>query len=184
LNLMGQTVHAWAKWTNWGERFRYLCVCSDPTVTEKADQIVIRPEDADFPVRTDPAIVGRFLDDGDDAVSVVFCTYQSAPVVGEAMTGRPAFDLGIFDEAHKTTGREGTRFAFALKNENLPIRKRLFLTATHATTISASAIERVISRSLRWMTKRSMAELRIALPSPGGSAEDHRSVQGHYLGRG
>ena len=81
-------------------------------------------------MRTDPAIVGRFLDYDGDAVSVVFCTYQSAPVVGAAMKGRQPFDLGIFDEAHKTTGREGTRYAFALHDKNLPIRKRLFLTAT------------------------------------------------------
>jgi len=130
LNLLRQTLHEWAKWTNWGERFRYLCVCSDPKVAKGIDEIEIRPEDADFPVRTDPAIVGRFLDGGGDAVSVVFCTYQSAPVVGEAMKGRQPFDLGIFDEAHKTTGREGTRYAFALMDKNLPIRKRLFLTAT------------------------------------------------------
>jgi len=130
LNLLRQTLHEWARWTNWGERFRYLCVCSDPKVAKGIDEIEIRPEDADFPVMTDPGIVKRFLDQRDDAVSVVFCTYQSAPVVGEAMKGRQPFDLGIFDEAHKTTGREGTRYAFALKDKNLPIRKRLFLTAT------------------------------------------------------
>ena len=130
LSLLRQTLHEWAKWTNWGERFRYLCVCSDPKVAKGIDEIEIRPEDVDFPVMTDPGVVGRFLDHGDDAVSVVFCTYQSAPVVGAAMAGREPFDLGIFDEAHKTTGREGTRFAFALKDENLPIRKRLFMTAT------------------------------------------------------
>ncbi|MFM9968435.1 MAG: Helicase associated domain protein, partial [Burkholderiales bacterium] len=130
LNLLRQTLHEWAKWTHWGDRFRFLCVCSDPKVGSGLDEIEIRPEDADFPVRTDPAIVRRFLATGDDAVSVVFCTYQSAPVVGEAVKGVEPFDLGIFDEAHKTTGREGTRFAFSLRDENLPIRKRLFLTAT------------------------------------------------------
>ncbi len=130
LNLLRQTLHEWAKWTNWGERFRYLCVCSDPKVGSGLDEIEIRPEDTDFPVRTDPAIVRQFLDAGDGAVSVVFCTYQSAPVVGEAVRGKEPFDLGIFDEAHKTTGREGTRFAFALTDDNLPIHKRLFLTAT------------------------------------------------------
>lgn len=130
LNLLRQTLHEWAKWTNWGERFRYLCVCSEPNVAKGIDEIEIRAEDADFPVRTDSAIVGQFLDGGADAVSVVFCTYQSAWVVGAAMKGRQPFDLGIFDEAHKTTGREGTRYAFALHDKNLLVRKRLFLTAT------------------------------------------------------
>ena len=40
------------------------------------------------------------------------------------------FDLGIFDEAHKTAGRAGTKFSFALTDTNLPIAKRVFLTAT------------------------------------------------------
>ena len=130
LNLLRQTLHEWAKWTNWGERFRYLCVCSDRKVAKGIDEIEIRSEDADFPVRTEPAIVARFLDQCGDAVSVVFCTYQSAWVVGKAMDGRKAFDLGIFDEAHRTTGREGNRYGFALQDKNLLIRKRLFLTAT------------------------------------------------------
>ncbi|MGR3173060.1 MAG: Helicase associated domain protein [Candidatus Scalindua sp.] len=40
------------------------------------------------------------------------------------------FDLGIFDEAHKTAGRKGKKFSFALKDDKLRIKKRLFLTAT------------------------------------------------------
>ena len=40
------------------------------------------------------------------------------------------FDLALFDEAHKTAGREGVHFGFALADKNLPVRKRLFLTAT------------------------------------------------------
>jgi predicted helicase len=130
LNLLRQTLHEWAKWTNWGKQFRYLCVCSDSNVAAGLDEIEIHPEDTDFPVQTNPAIVKRFLDTGDSAVSVVFCTYHSAPVIGDALQGIAPFDLGIFDEAHKTTGREGTRFAFALSDKNLPIKKRLFLTAT------------------------------------------------------
>ena len=130
LNLLRQTLHEWAKWTNWGKRFRYLCVCSDARVASGLDEIEIRQEDADFPVRTDPGIVRKFLKSEGGGVSVVFCTYQSAPVVGKAMKGIQPFDLGIFDEAHKTTGRERTRYGFALKDKNLPTRKRLFLTAT------------------------------------------------------
>jgi len=46
------------------------------------------------------------------------------------MSGLAGFDLGIFDEAHRTAGRQGSRFGFALRDKNLLIRKRLFLTAT------------------------------------------------------
>ena len=40
------------------------------------------------------------------------------------------FNLGIFDEAHKTAGREAAFRAFALEDRNVPIEKRVFLTAT------------------------------------------------------
>lgn len=65
----------------------------------------------------------------DDSVRVVFSTYQSGKVVAEGIDETP-FDLGIFDEAHKTTGPEGGMFAFALADANLPIRQRAFFTAT------------------------------------------------------
>jgi superfamily II DNA or RNA helicase len=95
------------------------------------DALTVRPEDSDFTVSTDKADVERFLaQTSDDAVKVVFSTYQSAQVVAEGMEGSDPFDIGIFDEAHKTAGREGSKFAFALFDENLAIRKRLFFTAT------------------------------------------------------
>ena len=40
------------------------------------------------------------------------------------------FDLGIFDEAHKTAGYETKQFSYALRDENVNISKRLFMTAT------------------------------------------------------
>ena len=39
-------------------------------------------------------------------------------------------DLALFDEANQTAGRAGVHFGFALADQNLPIRQRLFLTAT------------------------------------------------------
>jgi predicted helicase len=44
--------------------------------------------------------------------------------------GLPPIDLAIFDKAHKTTGRAGGMFSYALDDEKLRINKRLFLTAT------------------------------------------------------
>ena len=63
-------------------------------------------------------------------MKLVFSTYQSAHVVAAGMKRGDAFDLAIFDEAHKTAGREGVHFSFALNDKHLPIKKRLFLTAT------------------------------------------------------
>jgi predicted helicase len=130
LALIRQTLHEWLKETSWAKP-RFLAVCSDPTVTRGGDDaMVVRQADLDFPVSTDPEDVKAFLTDTSDETQVVFSTYQSAHVVGEAMQDQPAFDLGIFDEAHKTAGREGGKFTFALEDENIPISKRVFLTAT------------------------------------------------------
>jgi predicted helicase len=49
---------------------------------------------------------------------------------GDGARGLPPFDFGIFDEAHKTIGLAGSAFGYALADENIRIRKRLFLTAT------------------------------------------------------
>jgi predicted helicase len=92
--------------------------------------MIVHQADLDFPVTTEPDVVKAFLNEPAEGVQVVFSTYQSAQVVGEAMDGQEPFDLGLFDEAHKTAGREGSRFAFALGDANLPIAKRVFMTAT------------------------------------------------------
>lgn len=134
LALVRQLLHEWLRETAW-ERFTFMCVCSDPTVAKGADDVVVNQADLDFPVTTDSATVSRFLSRPFDGVRIVFSTYQSAQVVAEGLpVGADGvalpFDLGIFDEAHKTASREGTRFSFALEDTNLPIRKRLFFTAT------------------------------------------------------
>lgn len=129
LALVSQTIHEWMRETSW-EELSYLCVCSDPTVTKEADNWVVRQSDVDFPVSTDSQVVRKFLSKRTAGVKIIFSTYQSAQVVAEGLNTKSGFDFGIFDEAHKTAGREGTKFGFALDDSNLPIRRRLFLTAT------------------------------------------------------
>jgi superfamily II DNA or RNA helicase len=99
-------------------------------VKEGLDSIATAQADLDFQVSTDAASVRDFLDAPFTGTKIVFSTYQSAQVVGAALKPGEAFDLGVFDEAHKTAGREWRNYAFALEDANLPIRKRLFLTAT------------------------------------------------------
>jgi predicted helicase len=125
LALIRQTLHEWLKETSWPE-LAYLCVCSDASVDKQEDAVIVRQSDLDFPVTTDPEFVRKFMQADFSGVRVVFSTYQSA----KALKDVGGFDLGIFDEAHKTAGREGRAFGFALKDENISIRKRLFLTAT------------------------------------------------------
>lgn len=126
LALMRQVVHAWL-----GERaVAYRCVCSDPSVIPEEDALVVTQADVDFPVTTEADDVHRFLSTPSDAMKVVFSTYQSCSVIAAAVKELPAFDLSIFDEAHKTAGQEGGLFTLALNDQNLRISRRLFLTAT------------------------------------------------------
>ena len=134
LALVRQLLHEWLRETAW-DKFTFMCVCSDPTVAKGIDDLVVHQADLDFPVTTESAVVNQFLNKPFDGIKIVFSTYQSAHVVAEGMPmdvdGKvQPFDLGIFDEAHKTASRDGTRFSFALQDTNLPIRKRLFFTAT------------------------------------------------------
>ena len=72
----------------------------------------------------------------DSHVFVVFSTYQSIEVIGNAQKeGFPEFDLIISDEAHRTTGahessKEASVFTKVHSNTNIQGRKRMYQTAT------------------------------------------------------
>jgi superfamily II DNA or RNA helicase len=102
--------------------FDSLCVCSDETVDDD-----ISVADCGFRVTTDPGLVRRFLDTFSDQPKIVFSTYQSSDVIQEA---GGEFDLGIFDEAHKTAGRLGRNYSLGLDEQVISIKKRIFFTAT------------------------------------------------------
>ncbi|GAA6173429.1 hypothetical protein NBRC116592_30990 [Colwellia sp. KU-HH00111] len=104
----------------------YICICSDNSVTKNIDAYT---SDLSFPVTTDIDELASYLKNT-VGTKIVFSTYQSAKVVSKAINNDFIFDFGVFDEAHKTAGREGKKFSFALKDENIKIQKRLFLTAT------------------------------------------------------
>jgi len=134
LALVRQLLHEWLRQTSW-DALTFQCVCSDPTVAKDADDLIVHQADLDFPVTTESSSVRHFLAKPFNGVKVVFSTYQSAHVVAEGLPIDPdglpiSFDFGVFDEAHKTAGREGRNLCFALDDANLPIRKRLFFTAT------------------------------------------------------
>ncbi|MFZ1720561.1 MAG: DEAD/DEAH box helicase family protein [Candidatus Moraniibacteriota bacterium] len=131
LALIKQTLEAWSEQAQ--HKFSYLCVCSDKSVVSDVD-----PDngdydisEVDFPVTTDPQAVRRFMDMGSE-YKYIFTTYNSAFVVSEALKGENfSFDLGIFDEAHRTAGNKETEmFSVALNDQGIKIEKRLFMTAT------------------------------------------------------
>lgn len=125
---------------------RWLCVCSDETIG-KNDDVAIHTQDLGIPCVTDPTAIAGWLQQNKNQPKVIFTTYQSARMLGEAvrrmtargpspLAGRGArragwgFDLGILDEAHKTVGASDKLFSYLLDDKNVKIRRRIFMTAT------------------------------------------------------
>jgi len=122
LALIAQTLKEWRERTKYSN-FYPLCVCSDNTVAD--DEMKINPSELDFQVTTKKEVIKRYLGRY-SPLKIIFSTYQSADLIPNDFK----FDLGIFDEAHKTAGQEDGLFSYALSNENVNISKRLFMTAT------------------------------------------------------
>lgn len=130
LALIKQTIEVWQEKNTWGQRFRFIAVCSDKGVVDDD----INPEAIPGDVTTSAQDIVEFLDKT-DSINVVFSTYQSSPIVADAIAqAGGVLDLALFDEAHRTAGKPEKDFALALIDSGLPIRKRLFMTATPRVT--------------------------------------------------
>jgi superfamily II DNA or RNA helicase len=128
LSLLSQTLREWN--ANAKERFEYLAVCSDETVSDP-DAPVSTTHDLGVPVTTDANDIAAFL--RGRTRRVVFSTYQSSPQIAAAYRRKrkpPPFDLVICDEAHRCAGPVSSDFATILDAKNVPARRRLFTTAT------------------------------------------------------
>ncbi|MBF0463073.1 MAG: Helicase associated domain protein [Magnetococcales bacterium] len=97
------------------------------------DAAVVRQADWDVPLVGDSEAVRRFLAWRFQGVRVLLTTYGSVRIIARAMVGFAPLDQGIFLESQETLADP-----FVLDDTNLPVRKRLFLTATtrHAQTAS------------------------------------------------
>ena len=134
LLLVAQTLRVWQQKSRLD--FRALAVCSRLDAHDAAEEI--RPT-------TDPMTVADFLQ-REHCVHVVFGTYQSARILGQAqglLRQRGAilnlsFHWAFFDEAHRTASK-GAQFSFALSNAHVRIRQRIFATATPRHTTLAGA---------------------------------------------
>lgn len=132
LALVKQTLESWADQSSFP--FNYICVCSDQTVTsELEDYGDISFSELNIPVTTNPSEMVEFIKTKSSFKKYIFSTYQSLPVLADAMkyTDSFSFDLAIFDEAHRTAGaKETVLFSLALQDQNISCKKRLFMTAT------------------------------------------------------
>lgn len=145
LALIKQTIESWT--SNTEKKFMYMAVCSDQTVisSDENDSVDFHSHEMSFTVSTSPEMIIDFLTVETNVPKVIFCTYQSADAVANAIdkvkeSQEFSFDLGLFDESHRASGvGENAMFTIALEDSNIPIKKRIFLTAT----------ERVVSKALK-----------------------------------
>ena len=131
LALIKQTLESWAN--NTENPFKYICVCSDRSVSQNIDEGDIEIVDFNYPVTTNSQEIVNFLSNTNRGQSIVFATYQSLKVISDSLNVMPnySFDLTIFDEAHRTAGSKTSQlFSLALHDEFVKSKKRLFMTAT------------------------------------------------------
>jgi len=128
LSLLKQTLGEWR--ANALEQFEFLPVCSDKSVSGKDnyDAAIDHVGTLGFPVTNSVVEVAAFL--RKQGPRVVFSTYQSSPLVAEALHDCPGFDFIVADEAHRCAGPGAKKFATVLDNNKIPGRRRLFATAT------------------------------------------------------
>ena len=75
--------------------------------------------------------IENWLKENKNENKIIFTTYQSGKIIAELSKKLDmSFDLGIFDEAHKTVGSSKKLFSHLLFEKNISIEKRIFMTAT------------------------------------------------------
>ena len=133
ISLLSQAMREWSEQR--GIDHSYIGICSDTRAGQTSEDSSIL--ELKIPVTTDPSSISQTLQNPDgDKMTVVFCTYQSLPLVEKAQDdGAPPFDIIFCDEAHRTTGVEapGDRtspFVLVHDADRIRANKRLYMTAT------------------------------------------------------
>ena len=133
ISLFAQAMREWANQRELPHR--YIGVCSDTRAGRQDEDASL--QELEIPVTTAPEKVAAALrSKRTDALTVVFSTYQSLPVIERAQRERaPLFDLILCDEAHRTTGVERpgddtSPFVLVHDRKRIRARKRLYMTAT------------------------------------------------------
>jgi predicted helicase len=131
LSLVKQTLEVYLREVVATKRsVKWLCICSDEGIG-KDDDIVYFTENIGVPCQTDALYIQNWLEENKDEEIFIFTTYQSGRIIADISKQLGiTFDLGIFDEAHKTVGANKKFFSHLLFDENISISKRIFMTAT------------------------------------------------------
>jgi superfamily II DNA or RNA helicase len=110
----------------------WLCICSDESVGNlERDEFVGEVYEIGLPTHTNANEIAALLRVRSKGPKIVFATYQSSDkLVAAARKARTKFDLAILDEAHKTVGVQSKKFATLLRDRQINIPRRIFMTAT------------------------------------------------------
>ena len=131
LSLVKQTLEVYLKQVvAKNKNVKWLCICSDEGIG-KSDDVVTYTRDLPVPCTTDPDYIKKWLKDNKNDNIIIFTTYQSGRLIAEASKSlKFTFDLGVYDEAHKTVGKNENLFSYLLFEENISVKHRIFMTAT------------------------------------------------------
>ena len=153
LTLLSQTLLEWISETPEERPIHPYVVCSDAGVSRDSEDM--RAHELILPATTDSQKLAHRLGASreDMKTHMVFATYQSIEVISRAQRefGAPDFDLVVCDEAHRTTGVEGSTrkketsekkvegntkknefstFIQIHDDRHVRVKKRLYMTAT------------------------------------------------------
>lgn len=140
IQLLTQTLRGWNNDTEL--KIASMAVTSDRDASRGSDGTEdIKATDIGYPATTSKDQLLKNWNDiketqSDRDMTVVFSTYQSIDVIGDAQNeGFPEFDLIISDEAHRTTGahemnKDASVFTKVHDNEKVKGKLRMYQTAT------------------------------------------------------
>ena len=131
LALIRQSLLDWTReYLAHGEVPQWLVVCSDESTAKlDRDEFVGDTYDLGIPTTTKRGTLSHSCGNARAAGSYSRRTRAATRWRGRA-GGRDQFDLAILDEAHKTVGVKSKAFATLLSDDNIAVRRRLFMTAT------------------------------------------------------
>lgn len=129
LDLVAQTLTAWAEGVGREQLGRIIAVCSDREVMDRDDA-----DDLDrlhVEVTSDPLRLSELLR-GQSGRATVAITYQSLPKLVEdhPLHGARPWKLAIIDEAHRSAGLKGRKWSMIHDDGLVPADRRMYMTAT------------------------------------------------------
>ena len=138
LALINQLFNTWARESlaiNW--KIKWRAICSDEKSTE-IDSDDVSMQLAEIPVKTlkQKDEIKDWLSSKSKETKVTFITYHSIKKITQIK--KNIFDLGIIDEAHRTVGGKDNSFSKILFDDQVKIKKRIFMTATQKFYIGKS----------------------------------------------